>query len=106
MIMKTVQKGSNKIDHVEYGDNVLYFYSSKSRHGRIRTEVISRRITDRIMQEYTEEEYYTLLETVVKSARDAVSETSLTHNKEKRSCRSCFNNGSCKGMRSCAASFA
>ena len=106
MIMKTVQKGSNKIDHVEYGDNIIYFYSTKSRHGRIRTEVISRRITDRIMQEYTEEEYNTLLETVIKSGRDAVSETLLTHNREKRSCRSCFNNGACKGVRSCETNFA
>jgi hypothetical protein len=106
MIMKTVQKGSSKIDHVEYGDNILYFYSSKSRYGHIRTEVISRRITDRIMQEYTDEEYNTLLETVIKSGRGAVSNTPLIHNKKKRSCRSCKNNGTCKGVRSCIANFA
>ena len=105
MIVKTVQKGSNKIDHVEYGDNVIYFYSTKSRHGRIRTEVISRRITDRIMQEYTEEEYNTLLETVIRSGRDAINEALFTHNKKNHSCRSCLNNGTCKGVRSCEASF-
>lgn len=70
MIMKTVQKGQNKIDHVEYGDNVVYFYSSKGRHGRTRTEVISRRITGRIMKNFTDEEYNTLLETVSRAAGD------------------------------------
>ena len=105
MIMKTVQKGSNKIDHVEYGDNVIYFYSTKSRHGRIRTEVISRRITDRIMQEYTEEEYNTLLETVIESGRNPVNETLFTHNNKKLSCRSCTNNGTCKSVSSCEANF-
>lgn len=67
MIMKTVQKGPNKIDHVEYGDNVIYFYSRKNRHGHIKTVRISKRITGRIMKDYTDEEYNTLLETVVKS---------------------------------------
>jgi len=64
MIMKTVQKGTNKIEHVEYGDNVIYFYSSKNRNGSIKTEAISRRTTGRIMKDYTDEEYSTLLETV------------------------------------------
>jgi hemerythrin-like domain-containing protein len=79
MIMKTVQKGTDKIEHVEYGDNVIYFFSSRNRQGRTRTEMISKRITSRIMRNYTDEEYNTLLETVVKSARKAVSGASSTH---------------------------
>lgn len=71
MIMKTVQKGTDKIEHVEYGDNAIYFYSSKNRHGRTKTEMISRRIIGRIMKNHTDEEYNTLLETVIESSRDA-----------------------------------
>lgn len=104
MIMKTVQKGTDKIDHVEYGNNVIFFYSSKSRHGRTKTEMISRRITGRIMKDHTDKEYNTLLETVIKSARAAVNGTSLRHNKGRRSCGSCHYNGVCKGVRSCIAS--
>ena len=101
MIMKTVQRGSNKIDHVEYGDNVMYFYSSKNRHGNTITEVISRRIISRIMKHHTDDEYNVLLETVIKSAREALTGRSSTQSKNRSSCRSCPNNGACKGLRSC-----
>ena len=68
MIVKSIQKGTDKIDHVEYGDNVIYFYSSRNRYGRTRTETISKRIIGRIMKDHTDEEYNTLLETVIKSS--------------------------------------
>ena len=106
MIIKTVQKGTCKIDHVEYGDNVIYLYSSRNRQGFTITEEISRRITDRIMHDYTDEEYNRLLETVIRSARNAVNRTPVFSNKEKRSCRSCRNNEVCEGTRSCSEFFA
>ena len=68
MIMKTVQKGTDKIDHVEYGDKAIYFYTSKNINGRTKTEIISKRITCRIMKNYTDEEYNTLLEIMSQSA--------------------------------------
>ena len=105
MIMKTVQNGVDQIDHVEYGNNVVYFYSSRNRQGRTKTEMISRRITSRIMKNYTDDEYNTLLETVIKTARNAVSDTP-SNKKKKRSCRSCHHNGTCKGVRSCTESMA
>ena len=79
MIIKTVQKGTDKIEHVEYGDNVVYFFSSKNRQGRTRTEKISKRIISRIMKNYTDDEYNTLLETVIKSGRSAASVAISTH---------------------------
>ena len=103
MIMKTIRKGTDKIDHVEYGDNVIYFYSSKSRNGRTRTEMISKRIIGRIMKNHTEEEYNTLLETVVKSARGVVSRASLIHKKNDTSCSTCPDNGACEEESSCTA---
>ena len=105
MIMKTVKKGTDKIDHVEYGNNVIYFYSYRNRRGHTRTEMISRRITDRIMKDYTDEEYNTLLETVIKSARDAVNSKPYENRKKSPSCGSCHKNGSCKGAHLCTASF-
>ena len=104
MIMKTVQKGTDKIEHVEYGDNVIFFHSFRNKHGRTKTETISRRIIGRTMREHTDEEYNTLLETVIKSARDVVIRKSS--DKKKASCRSCRKNGVCKGIPSCSASFA
>ncbi len=101
MIMKTVQKGSDKIDHVEYGDNVIYFYSSKNRHGRTITDMISKRITGRIMKHHTDEEYNTLLETVAKSAREVLTGPPLNQREKNLSCRTCPDNGTCKGIRSC-----
>ena len=101
MIMKTLQRGSNKIVHVEYGDNVIYFHSSKNRHGSTVTEVISRRITSRIMKHHTDDEYNILLETVIKSARDALTGTPSINEKRRPSCGPCLNNGACKGFRSC-----
>ena len=103
--MKTVEKGTNKIDHVEYGDNVVYFYSSKKSNGPTKTEVISRRITGRIMKEYTDEEYNTLLETVIKSSRKILNRTS-NNSKGRRSCKSCNNKNRCKGMSSSRACLA
>ena len=79
MIIKTVQRGTDKIEHVEYGDNVIYFYSSKNRNGLTRTVKISRRITSRIMKDYTDEEYNALLETVIRSTRDVLNRTPQTH---------------------------
>lgn len=105
MIVKTVQKGPDKIDHVEYGDNIIYFYSTKNRYGRTKTVMISRRITDRIMKDYIDEEYNTLLETVIKTARESVARTALNTENKKPSCRSCRNNGACKGVRNCVAGF-
>ena len=106
MIMKTVQKGPDKIDHVEYGDNVIFFYSRKNRHGRIKTVKISKRVTSKIMKDYTDEEYNALLETVIDSTRDAMSMKSVRHNKEKHSCRTCKKNGECKVDRLCSPGFA
>lgn len=68
MITKTVQKGTDKIDHVEYGDNQLYFYSFKNTQGSTKTEVISKRIVSRIMKNHTDDEYNTLLEIVSEPA--------------------------------------
>jgi len=103
MIMKSIQKGTDKIDHVEYGDNVIYFYSSKNRQGFTRTEMISKRIISRIMKEHTDEEYNTLLETVIKSARKALDRNALTYKKSMPSCMNCPKNGSCRGLQSCMA---
>ena len=74
MIIKTVQKGFDKIEHVEYGDKVKYFYSAKNRNGRSKTEEISKRITARIIKDHTDEEYHTLLETVSESFKGNVGQ--------------------------------
>ncbi len=103
MIMKTVEKGANKIEHVEYGDNAIYFYSSKDTMGFTRTEEISRRITGRIMRDFTDEEYNKLLETVIKSARKASGRKSSLHDNSKHSCISCFKKDTCKKAAACHA---